>query len=211
MKQSRLPIWTLANALGLGVSFVAILQMTMLVEYGLDFEKYWEFIPPDQSVRAYAARLVSSLLGGAIFGAAQVLFLRSRSVRVGSWILATTVGFALILAVEWPLMAVGIWGRIPGPIEPISITVGGGSFAGIMQYLALRKQGIVASRWLALWIGGLVASLVPAALVFISLEEAGLSISWPVETFLSGFIVAGVAALISGRALLASISPLQSR
>jgi hypothetical protein len=31
--------WTAANALGLGVAFVAHLQIGMLAKYGLDFER----------------------------------------------------------------------------------------------------------------------------------------------------------------------------
>ena len=204
MNRQRLLVWAAANALGLGVSFVAMLQMTMLIEYGFEFERHWEFVPPGQSVAAYAARLVASLLGGLILGAAQALVLRGRSVRVAPWILATVAGFALLTVVEWTLMAANIWGRIPGPVEPIMISVGGCSLAGILQYLALRRQGIVASRWLALWVGGLVAGLVPTALLFMLLEGVGLAPSWPVEGFLSGFPVAGVAALISGGALFAA-------
>ena len=40
-----------------------------------------------------------------------------------------------------------------------------------------------------------------------SLEGAELALSWPIEVFLMGFVVAGVAALVSGRALFAAISP----
>ncbi len=51
---------------------------------------------------------------------------------------------------------------------------------------------------------GLVASMVPTALLFTSLEGLRVSLSWPMVVFLSGFMVAGVAAWISGRALLAA-------
>ncbi len=205
MTEKPLVKWAFTNALGLGVGFVASLSMIMLIEFGFDFESYWAPIAPGQSVGAYAARLVGGLLVGLIFGGAQALILRSRLPRVVPWILATAAGFGLVVAVQWPLMAVDIWGRIPGPAEPILITVGGGSLAGILQYRALRAQGIDASRWLVVWIGGLVASLVPTALFFMSLEGLHLSISWPLEVFFSGFSVAGVAALISGKALFATI------
>ena len=83
------------------------------------------------------------------------------------------------------------------------MTVGGGSLAGVLQYLALRRQGIVASKWLVRWLAGLVASMVPTALLFMSLEGLRVSLSWPMVVFLSGFMVAGVAAWISGKALFA--------
>lgn len=205
MKEKPQVKWISANAFGLGVGFVAALEAGMLIEYGFNTELHWKFIPPGQSISAYAAELLPDFLLGAILGSVQALILPSRWVRIVPWILATTCGFGLIAAVVWPLMAADLWGRFPGPVEPIVLLVGGGSLAGILQYLALRRQGIHAPKWLALWIGGLVASLVPTALLFMSLDGLGVSRSWPMETFLSGFMVAGVAAWISGKALFAAI------
>jgi len=208
MKKRRRLVWTAANALGLGVGFVFMLQTMMLFQYGFDWERHWEFVPPGRTLSVYAGTLVGALVGGLIFGSAQALVLRSRLLRVIPWILATTAGFGfIVVAVIWPLLATEIMGRIPGPVEPIIGTVGSCSAAGIIQYLVLRRQGIVASKWLAWWVVGVVVSLVPMALVFMSLEGMGLSLPWPIEVFLSGFIVAGVAALISGGALFTAISP----
>ena len=53
---------------------------------------------------------------------------------------------------------------------------------------------------------GPVAGLVPMAVLFITLEELNISISWTAEVFVSGFVVGGVAAFVSGRALIASLS-----
>ncbi|MGH9814990.1 MAG: hypothetical protein ACRD6I_02835 [Candidatus Acidiferrales bacterium] len=186
----------------------------MLVEYGLNTELHWKFIPPGQNVQAYAAELVSLLVQGAVLGSAQAWILRSRAVRVAPWILSATAGFGFFFVVEWSLLAVDLWGRFPGPVEPIMILLGGGSLSGVFQYLGLRRQGIHARKWLALWIAGLVASLVPTALLFMSIEGLGVSLSWPMETFLSGFMTAGVAAWISGKALFAAIPhppPIQHR
>lgn len=204
MKPRPLTPWILANAVGLGVAFVAMLQIGMFVKYGLDFEKHWQPSPPPP---AWYAGMVAIYLavGGAIFGGAQALVLRSRPVRLGSWILSTAVGFCLLLVVIAPLLALGIWGRIPGPVEPLSFTVGGGSLAGILQYLSLRRQGVVAAKWLALWVVGLVASLVPVALLFLMVERMGVGLPWPLEVFVLGFVVAGVAALFSGRALFRAV------
>lgn len=206
-RERQLWTWTLANALGLGVGFVAVLQVGMLIRFGLDTELHWNPTPYGRGVRDYAQSLVGLLAGGAVLGSAQAFVVRSRAVRVVPWILSTAAGFGLLVAVIWPLTALEIWGRIPGPVEPIAFTVGGGSLAAVLQYLSLRRQGIVASRWLALWIGGLVASLVPTGLMFILIEgPLGLSVSWPLEVFLSGFVVAALAALISGRAFMAALS-----
>ena len=196
--------WIAANALGLGVGFIAYVQTFNLMEYGLDTWMHWRSGPPGQD--AYASILVALLVGGAILGSAQALILRSRSARIVPWIVATAAGFGFLVILVWPLLAAEIFGRIPGPAEPIIVTVGGGSLAGVLQHLALRRQGIHAPKWLVRWILGLVASLVPTALLFISLEGLRVSLSWPMEVFLSGFMVAGVAAWISGKALFAALS-----
>jgi uncharacterized membrane protein len=215
MKRRPLIPWTLANAIGLGTAFVAMLQIGMFLKYGLDFEKHWQFVPsPPPPAWGYVGMVANYLVAGALFGGAQALVLRGRPVRVGSWILSTAVGFGFLAAVIAPLTALGIWGRIPGPVEPISFTVGGGIVAGILQHLSLRRQGIVAAKWLALWVVGLIVSLVPMAITFMSLEGLGLldPLGWPMEVFLTGLLVAGVAALISGKALstvLGATTPLE--
>jgi hypothetical protein len=206
MKKQGLIVWTAANALGMGVGFAAGLHMLKLIEFGLDFERYWEAVPSQQSVRVYIARFVATLLMGVILGAVQALILRSWLLRVVPWILATIAGFGLLAIMLVPLQVVDIWGNIPGPVEPIILIVGSCSLAGIFQYMVLRKQGMVASKWLVLWVGGLVVSLVPTALLFMSIEGVGLVLNWPMELFVTGFSIAGVAALVSGGALFAAIS-----
>jgi len=148
---------------------------------------------------------VSYLVGGAIFGLAQSLVLRSRPVSVSAWILATSAGYGLTAVLLWPLIAIEVLGNIPGPVEPILATVGGGSLAGVVQYLMLRRRGIVASRWLVLWVLGLVASLVPTSLFMMSLEGVGIAQSQLFQVFCMGVLTAGVAALISGKALLRAL------
>ena len=202
IRSSRLGAWILTNFLVFGVAMVAILQVAMFVEYGFDFDKHWAFLPPDQSVGAYAARVVGPLVGGLILGSAQAFVLRPSLRQVASWILATAAGFGVVGLMIWPLIATNIWGQIPGPVEPIVGTVGSCSVAGVFQHLVLRHRRRISSKWLLLWIVGLVASLVPTALTFFLLEgPLGLSLAMPVEVFLSGFWVAGVAAAISGKAL----------
>jgi len=209
MKKHELLVWTSACALGLGVGFVVMAQMKMLIEFGFNWEMHWNWIekPVDQGALEYVSQLMGVLVIGTIFGSAQALAVRSRNVRVFRWILATVVGFGIVaVAIVWPLIALGVFGNIPGPVEPIIFTIGGGSLAGICQYVLMRSQGIFAGKWLALWIAGLIVGLVATALFF-SLAEGPLDIAlnWPAEIFVSGFIVAGVAALISGKALFNSL------
>ena len=207
-KRERLA-WISTNALGLGLGFVAILQTGMLIEFGFNWEMHWDWVEEAVSRDAspYVATFVSFLVGGAILGLAQALVVRSRGVTVIGWIVATVTGYGVLaVIVEWPLIALDLLGIIPGPVEPIIATVGGGTVAGIFQYLMLRRQGINASKWLILWAVGLVASLVPMVILFVALDELKISINWPTEVFVNGFIVGGVAALVSGRALFAALS-----
>jgi hypothetical protein len=203
MKKNVLLMWTAVNAIGLAVGFVAFVQTVNLIGYG---SIEWQPEPPSPTAEMYFALLVAFLVEGAIFGSGQALVLRSLRLPAIPWILATAAGFGLTVIIDWPLLATEILGRIPGPVEPIIATVGGGSLAGIVQYMVLRRQGIHASKWLVLWVVGLFASLVPVTLVFMSLEALGVSLSWPVMVFLTGLMTAGVAALISGNRLLAAIS-----
>jgi len=204
MNDQPLIKWILANAAGLGIGFVAMLQTGWFLEYGFDFEKHWvgEPISYPAPLFRYFQVLVGYLVLGAIFGLAQTSVLRSRSVSAPAWILATSAGYGLTAVLLWPLIAIEVLGNIPGPVEPILATIGGASLAGIVQYLMLRRRGVVASRWLVLWILGLVVSLVPSTLFFMSLGRAEIFQSQLFQVFFMGFVTAGVAAWISGKVLL---------
>jgi hypothetical protein len=90
-------------------------------------------------------------------------------------------------------------------VEPILFTVGGCILAGICQYLVLRRQGIAASRWLLLWVVGVIGGLALTAAFFMSIEGLGVSLGWFLDVFFSGFWVAGVAALVSGSTLFSAL------
>ena len=72
--------------------------------------------------------------------------------------------------------------------------------------LSGRRQGIGASKWLMLWIVGLGASLAPMAILFMALEALKIPTNLPTEIFVNGFIVAGIAAFVSGRTLFDALS-----
>ena len=166
MKKKELLKWIFANALGLGIGFVIMLQVKMILRYGFDTDRYWQFGQPyDFSVLAYIIQLISLLVLGAIVGLAQSFVIKYHNVNAARWILAAVIGFGLLVIIDWPLLYMEV-GNIPGPFEPIVVTVGGGSFAGIIQYFLLRKRGIIANKWLLLWIVGLIVSLVPTMLFF---------------------------------------------
>ena len=209
MKKSRIA-WIVANALGLGAGFVAMLQTGMLFEFGLDTDLHWQWgaVPETEPPLwiVLAGYGLGYLVGGLVLGLAQAVVLRSRLPEIRRWVLASVGGFGLMVIVEWPLVAMGIMGNIPGPVEPIIATVGGSTLAGILQYRLLCRNGVQASRWLALWVGGLVLSVVPTAAVFLSLGALNVSLSWPGEIFVHGLVCAGFAAWISGKALFSAYS-----
>ena len=206
--------WIAANALGLGVGFVAAIQTEMLFKFGFDWEKHWNWTGQavDQDVFSYVITLVVLLVAGVILGSAQALILRGRLNTVAPWILATVAGFVVCaVIIDWPLIAVGVLGSIPGPVEPFILTVGGCALASVFQFMMLRKAGIHGSKWLLLWIIGLVAGVVLTGVVIMSFESFAISIGWPLELFVNGFFVGGVAALLSGKALFVALAERQEQ
>lgn len=82
----------------------------------------------------------------------------------GAWSFLAAVAFSGILVLE--IVRPGlVAGGHPEPFEPILIAVGGGTLAGLLQWLYLRRRGIDATRWLGHWVGGLVAGLIAAVAV----------------------------------------------
>lgn len=200
MKKNELVKWSLANALGLGIGFLVYLQISMIMEHGFDTTKYWKWVPPQQNFITYFGILISALIGGAILGYAQSLVLKTKGIKTVSWILATVIGFGLLVLIDWPLLYTGDLGKIPGPVEPLIFTVGGCFLAGLIQYFLLKKQSIFAGKWLLMLIIGLLVSTLSTGLFFAFIGDP-IGISWPIEVFFSGFIIAGVASLISGKFL----------
>lgn len=197
MKRS-LTAWVLANAIGFGLAFLAIMQLVNLIELG---QWSWSEEETSSGFRAYFARLVSLFGAGAILGIAQCRLLAIESASAGGWILYSAIGFSAASLIIWPLMYFDSWGGTPAPIEPIANVVGGGSLAGVAQYLYLRRLNIEAGKWLGLWVLGLVLSIIPVGLTFTLLYgPVGVSLSWPVEVAINGFIAGAAAALISGAA-----------
>lgn len=159
---------------------------------------------------------------GGVLGWLQVKTLRTPEIRPGSWVLVTALGFASIFVFEVLRPGV-VTGGHPAPIEPLLIGIGGGTMAGFCQWLYLRKLGIVASRWLGLWIVGLCAGAVLAAGVLTLLsplgpwvrstlsESAVLVVSQFIFYIVYGPALGATAGFLSGRALLDALAGLPER
>lgn len=194
--------WIAATSLGLCVGFLASLQVIMLIAHR-------QLIWVDgilSGMDGYLAVFVGLLVGGTILGATQSMVTRSYDIPVTPWILATAAGFAAVSVVIMPLLHIEVWGNIPGPIEPLAITVGGCSMAGVFQYMVLRRNQIRAAKWLGIWVVSLILGVIPTSVIFLTLlGPLGISMSWPVEVALTGFLIGGFGALLSGQTFLKTL------
>jgi hypothetical protein len=134
------------------------------------------------------------------------------------WVGATAIGFVAILCFEIVERHVVV-GPHAGPIEPLMISIGGSTIAGLAQWLVLRRRGVLASRWLTFWIVGVVVGVGVAVAVIIGLETAtqGLfdqtptsvvaqAVVWGIMLSTLGLVTGAVAGAISARALSSSLA-----
>lgn len=173
----------------------------------------WMDLPTYESLYQFAliSHIPALLVFGAILGAAHWLVLRRLLPGAWKWIVATAVGFAAILVLEavQPHLVIG---PTSGPVEPLVIVLGGGSLAGLFQWLFLGRQASVDWRYIVLWIGGLVLGVALAVPVMIGigkvfggaihrLEAVAPHLSWGIELALFGLILGAVAGWLSSRGL----------
>lgn len=201
--------WTAANAIGMSLGFLAFIQTLMFLAFGFDFGLHWSSELVENLEEAEAERLlrigliVGLPLAGTILTSCQALILRGMLPQVRTWILAGPLGFAAVILLIWPFMA--IWGDLPGPVEPFTIVGGGLLVTGILQMLFLRRRNIAAMRWLVLWFIGLPLGMVVFMGIY-TLVDLVASVSWAAEIALIGFSIGGTAAAISGKTLFRAIS-----
>lgn len=229
--------WTGANALGFCLAFLSFLlggAIVGLLDPGVAARIDPSRLPSDLDptalpdwldratyeamYRAYLLQHVISLAGfGVIIGTVQALTLRPTLPRPWPWVLMGIVGFTGILALE-TVERHFVIGPHAGPLEPIMIALGGGGLAGFFQWLYLRRRAVDATRWLLLWIAGLAAGIVTAALVLTAIgfllrgpvnallsEEAAARAGWVVFFAVYGAVVGAVAGRISAPAILAAL------
>jgi hypothetical protein len=161
--------------------------------------------------------VVALVVFGSIVGWLQSRVLREY-VPVLPWVAATAIGFVAILCFEILERHVVI-GPHAGPFEPLMISIGGSTIAGLAQWWVLRQRGVLATRWLAFWIVGVVVGVGVAVAAVIGLEMAtqGLidrtltgvvaqTVSWGGMLLTLGLVTGAVAGAISARALNASLA-----
>lgn len=226
--------WVQACCLGFGILFVAfsiggLLQALVWPDDWPDPTALPSFDPatgfggvnPKLAADLYRANLVYHFIHITVFGGLigwlQVRVLRARQIRLRTWVLVTALGFSSIFIFEVFRPGV-VTGGHPAPIEPLLIAVGGGVFAGVYQWLYMRQRGVVATKWLALWVVGLCTGAVAAAvaLTFVGFlgpvmrsilpQDRLFAVSQFVFYLIYGPTVGAVAGLLSGGAIMDAVA-----
>lgn len=177
-------------------------------------------VDPELAAEMYRANVIYHFdhitVFGGVIGWLQTKVLRTPEIQPVPWVTLTALGFACIFLFE-ALRPGIVSGGHPAPAEPLLIGVGGGALAGTFQWLYLRGRGIVATKWLALWIGGLCAGAILAALVLTLLgflgpfvrsvlsESQVFVVGQLVFYLVYGPVVGATAGLLSGRALMEAL------
>lgn len=231
--------WTAACLVGFGTLFVAF-SLGRLV-HALFWPSHWpdptslpSFDPatgfggvdPQIAARLYWSNAIYHFVHipvfGGLIGWLQVRVLRTAEIERRSWVLLTALGFASIFVFE-ALRPGIVTGGHPAPFEPLLIGIGGGGLAGVYQWLYLRRRGIVATKWLGLWIAGLCAGAVLAALVLTLLgflgpfmrsvlsESALFAVGQFVFYLVYGPTVGATAGFLSGRAMMEALPAASER
>jgi hypothetical protein len=168
-----------------------------------------------------AYHVVALAVFGGIVGWFQSRVLR-RYVPVLPWVAATATGFVAILGFEIVAPHIVV-GPFAGPVEPLMISIGGSAIAGLTQWSVLRRHGVLARRWLAFWIVGVVVGVGVAVASVIGLEAAVVSlglidptspppsvvaqaVAWGAMLLILGSVTGAVAGSISARTLNSSLA-----
>ena len=197
MKRNFIISWSIANAIGLSLGFLAFIQTLMFYAYGFNFDLHWDIEADENSPQDTVYLITGLALGLSVFGLVytsfQAIVLRSYLQNIWQWIAFGAVGFLLILLIILPFLS--IWGHIPGPVEPFAIVFGGTLFTLLLQFRYLRKQGIAPARPILWYVVGIVAGL---AILFL-LYLAGMNVSWPLAVAFIGFVVGCSAGVFSAK------------
>jgi hypothetical protein len=196
MKNNLTLRWTLANSLGMSLGFLASQQFLMFYDHGLNFEMHWVFgADIDMSENAILlGKGIGLAIFGSVFSLGQALILKQYLPKIWAWVLNGALGYIVVVLIMWPL--IGIWGSIPGPVEPLTIVLGGTLFMLILQWSYLRKRGIKPARPILWFAAGALLGVVPLFLLFYFILG---DIPWALEICIMGLIIGGCAGFLSAK------------
>jgi hypothetical protein len=234
--------WAAATSLGLGLAFLSfipgMLVMDLFLPTGLTnmgSSAMPEALDPEalpawldlQTYRSWyrmhlGYHVVALAVFGSILGWSQSRLLREH-VPASPWVAATAMGFVAVLCFEIvePHIVVG---PHAGSFEPLMISIGGSTIAGLAQWWVLRRRGVLAMRWLALWIAGAVVGVGAAVAAIIGLEGVvslvvptfeptsvvAQAVAWGTMLLILGSITGAVAGSMSARALSSALAAMPS-
>lgn len=230
--------WAAMTSVGLGLAFLSfipgMLVMDLFLPPGLTnvggSSVMPEALDPEalpawldlQTYRSWyrmhlAYHVVALAAFGSIVGWFQSRLLR-RYVPTLQWVGATAMGFVAILCFEIVERHIVI-GPHGGAVEPLMISIGGSTIAGLAQWFVLRRRGVRASRWLAFWLVGVVVGVGVAVAAIVGLETvaqglidqlppgvAARAVPWGLMLLMLGSITGAVAGATSARALSSSLA-----
>ncbi len=109
------------------------------------------------------------MIVGAVLSHLQYKVLKEYIPHKLKWTLLTILGLELVLLGD--LLFAGLsTGGAPGPLEPLLIGLGGGSFIAILQFFYLRSTGIKKGKWVGWWIFGIVIGIITSFAIIIFYE-----------------------------------------
>jgi hypothetical protein len=109
------------------------------------------------------------LFVGAILAHLQYKVLKEYLPDKLKWTFLTILGLELVLLGD--LFYAGLsTGGVPGPLEPLLIGLGGGSFIALMQFFYLRSVGIKKGNWVGWWILGIVTGIITSFAIIMFYE-----------------------------------------
>lgn len=232
--------WAAVTSVGFGLAFLSFIPGMLVIDpflpqglTNMGSSPMPDVLDPDrlpawldrETYRAWyrmhlAFHVVALGVFGGIVGWFQSRVLR-RYVPVLPWVAATATGFVAILCFEIVERHVVV-GPHAGPVEPLMISIGGSTIAGLAQWSVLRRLDIAAGRWLAMWIVGVVVGVGAAVAVIMGLEAAILglrlvdpeslsgvvarAVAWGAMLLILGLVTGAVAGAISARALNSSLA-----
>ncbi len=227
--------WTVANSIGFALAFLSFIPGILIAD---------EFMPPgfraalpesidpnalptwlDQQtydswyLRNLTFHMMALPLFGLIVGGLQGRVLAPYLRTLVPWVSVTALAFVSLLFFELVERHV-VTGPHAGPIEPIIISLGGSSLAGILQWYVLRREGIGATRWLSVWVLGSVLGIAcgaVASIMAMTLTQPLVDllfdgtvaemVAWSRDMLVLGAVFGGVVGAASGSTLLKAVSP----
>jgi hypothetical protein len=214
--------WTAANTVGAGLGFPLAIILGLLAR-GADLPGAFralsvisfDQLPPELRTQDFInpREAATGVAGGIFLALCQAIILRGRLPRLIPYVLAPALAFVvLFLTVIGPLTLAGYWGYIPGPVEPIVVSLGGAPLTAIVQWFVLRRQGVNATRWMALFVAGIAVGWILLIPLFVLIQNVmGIPVNWGIELLIVGSVLGATAGTMSRNAVDAALARRQRR